>query len=302
MEKRQNLLTSPQMTAPLLFMLTMLMLELGKHVLLSGDYNDNLYFTASVMQIAAYLFPCALYYLLKRRKLSSPMLIEPVGVGGMLLVLPVFLLLISGTILIKYFAYVGYGGTVSMSGYYSELLSMSDNSIGVIVAVILLPAICEEILFRGVLMSEYRSLGSVNAIIMTALLFAMMHLSFGDFVLNFCAAILLGLVASATGSVVSSIAVHAAANAFALFGVDAYIRNTVLKCGAFFVGFVMICIFAISLILTLVRLEHIYYRRAEKPRTDVLPPRSIENASKVFFSPTFMLSIAAFILLTIYLR
>ncbi len=301
MDKKQNLLTSPQMTSPLLLLLTLLMLELGKHVLMSGEYNDNLYFTASILQVAAYLFPCALYYLLKRRRLASPMLIEPIGAGSLLLILPVFLLLISGTILIKYFAYVGYGGTVSMSGYYSELLSASDNGIGVIVAVILLPAICEEILFRGVLLAEYRSLGSANAILMTALLFAMMHLSFGDFILNFCAGILLGLVASATGSVISSIAVHAAANAFALFGIDAYIRNTVMKCGTFFVGFVMICIFAVSLILTLIRLEHIYYRRAEKPPTDTLPPRSADNAAKVFFSPTFMLSIAAFILLTIYL-
>lgn len=290
------------MTAPILFMLTLVMLELGKNVLMSGEYNDSIYFTASVLQIAAYLFPCALYYLLKRKTLSTQVLIEPVRISGVLLILPVFLLLVSGTILIKYFAYVGYGGTVGMSGYYSELLGTSGNSIGVIVAVIILPAICEEFLFRGILLAEYRSLGSVNAIVITALYFAMMHLSFGDFLLNFGAGLLLGLVASATRSVLASVAVHAGANAFALFGIDAYIRNTVMKCGAFFVGFVMICIFAVSLILTLIRLEHIYYRYAEKPPADTLPPRSIEGAAKVFFSPTFMLSIAAFILLTIYLR
>ncbi len=301
MDKKPSFAESPQLTAPLLFILTVLLLEIGKYILSNGNYGDNLYFTVALIQVIAYLFPCALYYIIKHKRLATPMLIKPIRISDILFVLLAFIVLISGTIMIKYFVFLG-GKTVGMTNYYSELITNGDDSLAVIVSVIILPAVCEEILFRGILLSEYRSLGGANAVIITALLFAMMHMSFEDFLLNFLAGLLLGFAASATRSILSSIVIHAGANAFALFATDTYIQNTVQKCGNFFVGFVIVCIFCAALIFMLIRLEYIYFRRAETCKDESLPPRSIEHAASVFFSPLFMVSIALFIVLTIYLR
>lgn len=79
------------------------------------------------------------------------------------------------------------------------------------------PAICEEVLFRGFLLSGLRSrMGDAAAIAVSAVLFAIFHLSvyrlFGTALLG----VVLGLLVVRTGSLVPAIAFHALNNGLAL--------------------------------------------------------------------------------------
>ncbi|MCL4811549.1 MAG: ABC transporter permease subunit [Vicinamibacteraceae bacterium] len=78
--------------------------------------------------------------------------------------------------------------------------------------VALLPAVCEELLFRGFIMRGLRRLGMWPAIVISALLFGLAHASIYRLLPTFALGIVLGYAAWRTGSIVTSMAVHALNN------------------------------------------------------------------------------------------
>ena len=79
------------------------------------------------------------------------------------------------------------------------------------------PAIAEEALFRGYLLTALRSrLGSIDALAVTAVLFACFHLSISQFAPMAVLGLACGWATVATGSLLPAIAVHASHNAVAL--------------------------------------------------------------------------------------
>jgi sodium transport system permease protein len=81
-------------------------------------------------------------------------------------------------------------------------------------AVALTPAICEELLMRGVILrSLVRPLGHTGAVVVSALLFAILHLSAYRFVPTFMLGLLLGTVALSSRSLWPAMLVHALNNA-----------------------------------------------------------------------------------------
>ena len=81
----------------------------------------------------------------------------------------------------------------------------------------LLPAVCEELLFRGVILSGLRSHMNVHsAVVLGGILFAAAHLDLQGMVPRTLLGIALGYLFVYTGSIVPSMLLHAANNATAL--------------------------------------------------------------------------------------
>ena len=79
------------------------------------------------------------------------------------------------------------------------------------------PALAEEALFRGYLLTALRSrLGSIDALAVVAMLFACFHLSISQFAPMAVLGLACGWATVTTGSLLPAIAVHASHNAFAL--------------------------------------------------------------------------------------
>jgi sodium transport system permease protein len=76
----------------------------------------------------------------------------------------------------------------------------------------LAPAICEELLFRGFILSGFRTLGAAPAIGASALLFGVAHASIYRLLPTFFLGLLLGIVVWRTGSIFCSIIIHAINN------------------------------------------------------------------------------------------
>jgi sodium transport system permease protein len=74
------------------------------------------------------------------------------------------------------------------------------------------PAVCEELLFRGFVLSGLRRLGQWPAILVSSLLFGLLHPSIYQFVPTFLLGVLLGWVVWKSGSVFCGIIVHALSN------------------------------------------------------------------------------------------
>ncbi len=95
-------------------------------------------------------------------------------------------------------------------------LGQETNALLFLVALVfvgLLPALCEEALFRGFLMRCFERLGAVASILVTSLLFALLHLEPSQIAGTFVLGLGFGFVRRATGSIVPCVLSHAVYNA-----------------------------------------------------------------------------------------
>lgn len=82
-----------------------------------------------------------------------------------------------------------------------------------VVFIALIPAVCEEYLFRGLLFHGYKKRNPLRAMLMSSLLFGLIHMNVNQFVYAFVMGIILCLLVYATGTVLSSMVAHFVFNA-----------------------------------------------------------------------------------------
>ena len=102
---------------------------------------------------------------------------------------------------------------MSVCGYNPDSsLPLPLNNIGWLFANIailaLLPAISEELIYRGIILNGLRRFGVVKAIFFSALIFAFAHGSLMQFFYQLILGIVLGFVLVKTGSLIASMVVH----------------------------------------------------------------------------------------------
>ncbi len=296
-------LKSPAFTTPLLVLFVITVMQLSKYALSNLNESTNVFVAVGVIQLAALGLPCMLYYLLKGRKLAEPMYLVSRGGPHLLFIIFAALFFISGMLFIKYFYFVKQGAVASMTNFYRDFSGTTEGSrpLEIILSLIIIPAFCEEFFFRGIVFSEYRKFGTANAVLISASCFAILHFSVENFFIYLFAGLLLGFVTAMTRSIVPSLLLHLLNNTLGIYGSDAFLRITVVKNGAYFIGFVLIVLTGLSFVLMMARVESILLFYAQKPPVESLPEKSINHWTKVFFSPTFILLIMAFLCYTMFL-
>ncbi len=80
--------------------------------------------------------------------------------------------------------------------------------IAALIAVGLVPAVCEEFVFRGCIYGALRKKNRVLAIVITSIMFGLLHLNLNQFSYAFALGIVLCLMVEATGTVLSSTIAH----------------------------------------------------------------------------------------------
>ena len=289
----------PHITAPLLVLFVLAAMHLSRYLLAGAASGGNLLLSISVIQIIVLAMPCMLYYLLRGRKLASPMPLSPIGLRHITLILFSAMVFVSGSLLIRFGYQALASRSVDTSGFFDGLYSgEADPSLaGVLLSFVIIPAVCEELLFRGVLFAEYRALGEGNAIFITAICFAMLHFSLTNFPVYLFAGILLGVVTAVSRSVIPAVLLHLISNTLNVFTSDRFLRIILQKNGAFFVGFLLAVLFGAALFLLFYSIEHLYLHYAVRPPDGSLPPKSRNAVVAVFLSPTFLLLAAVFLVI-----
>ncbi|NLK72474.1 MAG: CPBP family intramembrane metalloprotease [Clostridiales bacterium] len=98
--------------------------------------------------------------------------------------------------------------------------------------VVISAGICEELFFRGIIMSEYRILGKKNQIILSAVLFGVFHFNFQNLVGPVILGLVFGYLVYRTGSIFAGIIGHMTNNLIALtlgFVSQTYISQQVVE-------------------------------------------------------------------------
>ncbi len=293
-KKSQNRISGAAFTAPFLVLFVMILLWAGEfYIKRSATAGENVFISICAVQGVAFLAPTLLYYQLKHRKLSTSMLVSPVKISHGVFIVFSSLLFFSGQILLKYFLFK-YLGISSTSA--ATVPTDGVPAIQPILAFCIVPAVCEEFFFRGVILSEYRHFGIAKAIVFSSFFFALCHFSFSGFLIYVFAGFMLSLLTLVCRSVFPAMILHFANNLIDLYSSDYLDKFASSGSDAYFFKFLLVLIFLISLWRVFSRMQHIYINYAEKP-----PKESLAEGKAgvgALRSWTLLLPIGAFLLIT----
>ena len=130
-----------------------------------------------------------------------------------------------GVAIICYFGFVNFINVTDVGlekiGFESGSINLPLTNFGwltlYLVLYAILPAICEELVFRGVIFNGLRkNFSDVFAVVFSGLLFALMHGSITQFIYPFCMGIIFAIIVLRTGSVLCSMIVHMVNNIFVI--------------------------------------------------------------------------------------
>lgn len=233
------------LTPSTLVLATYVFLLLTKLLDVAFINRENEYYSVVILQLMIFMLPGAIWCkwsgdgYVKGLRLRLPRL------SSLLLIFSAALLMISGGLLFS----TVFGGLESLSSnfsLYDTFISKTDGSIPsslyLFVAYAILPAICEEFVFRGILCYEYENGGVMRAVLFSSAFFALLHFNPINILTYLFSGIILSLVLYASRSLVGAMLAHFLYNVFGLFG-QRYMNTLwrITGSSAFFLFIVAFC-------------------------------------------------------------
>lgn len=249
----------------LLVCIVMLLYIVAEHFLKTESTNiGNPYIAIAIAHFFVFLLPCAFFAALGNGNINGGLsnynlrTFSPKMLG--FLAASLAMLLFSG-MFIKYLGYVLFGNVAD-----TVLVTSGEDMILLIVSSVIIPAVTEEILLRGVVFTEYEKsgVGALGAIIGSSFLFAFIHFDFQNFISYVLSGVILATSLHVTRSLIAPILLHLLNNATCIFA-DSFLQKVSKESvSSFFVLFMLGVLFLISLFLFFESLEWIYLSKADK--------------------------------------
>lgn len=293
----------PYTSVPFLAIFVYLLTLCAEHLISALDMDMNLYLLASGgIQLGTYLLPLLLYGLLfggispKRMRLGAPTA-KSVPVQILLAVI-----LLLGSALISMLT-IRLGISQPETNTFSGIAA---PNVLILLIFAVIPAVCEELVFRGVIMSSFELCGTVPAVIGTSLLFAFAHMSLENLPLYFFASVVLCFVTYVSRSVWSAVIIHSLYNVFAIC-LSGYISGIAAHLESFSLLFiVMLFLLWIFVIVALAEGARVYGVYAEKNLDSSYTPNKLSHAGRlkasasVYFSLPFLLAVLIYISIIVF--
>ena len=258
-----------------------------------------------ILEALVFLLPTLLLMLLKKQPYRTVLRLKAPRAAHLPLLLTAFLTLFTGCLLLSILC----GGTNSLGNSVTTFEDAFSSDpwlmLAAVGALALLPAVVEELFFRGIVIAEYEKRGVIRALLLSTLLFAFIHFDLRNLPVYLFSGLLLALVLYATDSLLATVLLHGLYNTLSLFG-QRYL-NALYE----FTGnvqlflFLMILIFLVSLLFFCKTCHKIYLSRDRRevgePRRNV--PRNVQlyTLLDAICDPCIILSfgitVAGFILL-----
>lgn len=181
------------------------------------DYLDLYYAVdetaALIAYLAAFMIPAFIFMIISRREGHEPMRL------GVKLTTDTPLVIIASIAMVVSAAYINslMVSFVDFSPLYDD--TPMNTPVKILMAFIstaIVPAVCEEFLYRGCVLSNLLPYGKTTALIGSALLFALMHGHFAQFFYTFVAGLIFGAIYMETGSIWASTFIHLFNNFFSV--------------------------------------------------------------------------------------
>lgn len=210
-----------------LVLTTYLLLLISKIIDLTLLNRENEYYSIVILQMMIFLLPGAIWCRFSGEKYLGALRLRMIKLDSLPIILSAAFLMASGGLLLG----VLFGGTESLAGsfsLYDTFISKDNgtvpNTIYLVMAYAVLPAIGEEFIYRGILCHEYERGGVLRAVLASSLFFALLHFNLAHFPVYLFAGIILAMTLYATRSLFGAILAHFLYNIFGLFG-QPYMNN-----------------------------------------------------------------------------
>ncbi len=210
-----------------LVLATYILLLLSKLIDITLINRENEYYSVVILQMMIFLLPGAVWCIFSGEKYVPNLRLRMIKPNSLLLIFSAAVLMASGGMLLSML----FGGPDSLTNnfsLYDTFISKDNgtipNKIYLVMAYAVLPALCEEFVYRGILCHEYEKGGVHRAILASSFFFALLHFNLSNFPTYFLAGIVLALTLYATRSLPGAILAHFLYNIFGIFG-QPYMSN-----------------------------------------------------------------------------
>ena len=273
--------------------------------------DDNPYLTTVILQLVIFMLPSLFFCTFRGTEYREKLRLKFPPTSSLLFVICSLVVMVCGSCVIEYF--MSLVSPVSMAESTAAgraAYAMNEgffDGFYLVLAFALLPALTEEFLFRGIIVTEYGSLGIFTSVLMSSIMFAMCHLSLVRFPVYMFCGIILAIVAYGTRSVIAPMIVHAVYNVFVLF-FEEYVLHLAEKQNISALLFVIIAAGCTILFASFMCFEAAGLYRSyaiENVSSDHVPVKKTKAASAVafaVFSPSFIVLAVAYIIIVLVKR
>ncbi|MDO5293293.1 MAG: CPBP family intramembrane metalloprotease [bacterium] len=190
-----------------------LILNIGLNIIV-GIFNIQLTYIESILiaQIG-YAFPAIVYAFSRKRPVRNHIRLRKINLLTILLliifafaIMPLMTFINSLSLLI---------GHNTIGSTITGMLEQT-NFVWCLLAIGVLPAVMEEFVYRGVIYNEQREGNMVKAILCSGLFFGLLHMNINQFSYAFVLGAIFAILTEATGTILSSMIVHATINSFSV--------------------------------------------------------------------------------------
>ena len=155
------------------------------------------------------LIPAVIYICMVDKKPLEFVRVKKFNIWSALLIIPLMITLLPVMALLNAFSMLFSTNVIS-----SSVEDITGGSVWIgLLFVALLPAVVEEVTFRGAIYRSLRGAHPVRAIVLSGFIFGAMHMNFNQFVYAAALGIIMGFLVEATGSILSSMLLHFCFNA-----------------------------------------------------------------------------------------
>lgn len=296
-------------TAPLLVLVIYALLISSRYINVSAlQTNDSVYLSMIILQILIFILPGIFYCKLRGETTAEKLKLKKLSARKIWFVFATFGALVFGSTLINtvVFNLFGSGHQYSLYDTFTPAGGSSwTNLVYIVITFAVLPAVTEEYIFRGILLAEYSEYGVSTAVILSGLMFGMLHFNLSQLPVYIFFGIVSAYAVYVTQSLWSAFLLHFLNNLYAIFFES--ILWDVIKApnSLIFFIFVVTTLFIVFLILSFNGAENILYTSGVKGEQSPPEATKREGGIKLIFealvSPSFLACILLFLVVTLIL-
>ena len=303
-EKKPLLKTKASTYAPLLAAVIQLLLIIASRISIASlRERGNIYLSVVVIQLLIYVLPGIFYFKLRREGSIDRLDLKPTPPDRIYIAVLAALLLFIISSGFK-LAYLGMGIYESRFAQYASYINISTFSdpgdiLYMVITFVLIPAVCEELIYRSVIFGEYMrdGYGTVIAAAASTVLYALLHTGLQRLPLYLIIGAILCIVVRITGSVLMSMVTSV------VFGLcDVFTENYVTALAhsdyKALVVFTVISLFLLFAVLFFAEAERLYFvlgTSGEKPPARSMREGDIKQLLRsALLSPTVIVCAAVY--------
>ncbi len=158
----------------------------------------------SLLQVVLFLIPCGLYLFFTKSSPKKMLRLNAISAKNAILVILIAIAVQPAMALLSFLSSFLFQNNVSAMLYENS----DTNLFLLLISVALIPAVCEEFFFRGIVFSNFCNLRLLKACCMTGLYFSFMHMDLQQITYTFGIGVLFCFLVYQTNTILASILAH----------------------------------------------------------------------------------------------